>query len=113
MLTDDSINSPKHYVEGRTIEPIDVIEDWKLSFHLGNALKYLSRAGRKGSEVEDINKAIWYMRRHVQFLNTFGYDPVIAAKPVPDLFRQPYPLGPTPVPKGWWSNPNSRINWRG
>jgi hypothetical protein len=62
----DPVNHPPHYIEGRTIEPIDVIEDWSLSYHLGNALKYISRAGRKSDAVEDIKKAIWYLNRYVE-----------------------------------------------
>jgi hypothetical protein len=55
-----AINHPSHYAEGRQYEPIDVIEDWNLDFCLGNALKYISRAGRKdpAKTVEDLKKAI-------------------------------------------------------
>lgn len=60
-----SINSPKHYTFG-SIETISVIEDWKLGFHLGNAVKYISRAGKKDAAktIEDIDKAIWYLNRY-------------------------------------------------
>jgi len=50
-----------------------VIEDWELPFHLGNALKYIARAGRKDpSKVrEDISKAIWYLERYAdQFIES-------------------------------------------
>ena len=61
------VRNPAHYTEGRQIEPIDVIEDWQLPFHLGNALKYIASAGRKGDSPElirqDISKAIWYLER--------------------------------------------------
>lgn len=62
------INHPPHYIEGRNYEPIAVIEDWKLSYHLGNALKYISRAGRKdqSSFEQDIKKAIWYLQRSLK-----------------------------------------------
>lgn len=50
------IKSPKHYTEGRRFEPKDVIRDWDLNFNLGNAVKYLARAGRKGDMVEDLKK---------------------------------------------------------
>lgn len=65
---DTEINSPKHYVEGRTIEPISLIEDWKLNHHLACALKYISRAGRKHDEVKDLKKAIWYLERRIKLL---------------------------------------------
>ncbi len=67
----DNVNKPAHYTKGRKYEPIEVIEDWQLGFCAGNALKYISRAGRKTSAdksitekaIEDINKAIWYLER--------------------------------------------------
>jgi hypothetical protein len=64
-VTFDPIENPSHYSEGRKHEPIDVIEDWGLGFHLGNALKYISRAGRKTDELEDLAKAIWYIEREI------------------------------------------------
>lgn len=65
---DDIINHPNHYVEGRKYEPIDVILDWELDFCLGNAIKYISRAGRKDKNktVEDLEKARWYIDRAIQ-----------------------------------------------
>lgn len=70
-MTDDKVNHPSHYVDGRMYEPIDVIEDWGLGFHLGNAVKYISRAGRKESAVEDLEKAVWYIRRHIEKKDKF------------------------------------------
>lgn len=64
----DSVNRPSHYTEGRKYEPIDVIEDWELDFCLGNALKYISRAGRKEDEIEDLKKAQWYIKRKIKQL---------------------------------------------
>lgn len=63
---EDVINKPKHY-NFATIEPIDVIEDWKLDFRLANALKYISRAGKKdlSKTKEDLQKAIWYINRYI------------------------------------------------
>lgn len=62
----DSVNRPKHYCQGRQHQPIDVIEDWGLDYHLGNAVKYIARAGRKGDAVEDLEKAIWYIQREIR-----------------------------------------------
>lgn len=59
------VDHPDHYVKGRQYEAIDVIEDWELGFHLGNALKYISRAGRKGDYLEDLKKAVWYLEREI------------------------------------------------
>ena len=66
MKTDDKIN-PDHY-NNTSIEPIDVIEDWGLGFHLGNAIKYIKRAGQKGEESfeDDISKAVWYLQRSMK-----------------------------------------------
>ena len=62
----DSVNRPQHYCQGRQHQPIDVIEDWGLDYHLGNAVKYIARAGRKGDAVEDLEKAIWYIQREIR-----------------------------------------------
>ena len=64
-MTHDPVNRPSHYAEGRQYEPISVIEDWQLGYHLGNALKYISRAGRKSDRLEDLKKARWYLDREI------------------------------------------------
>ena len=62
----DPINHPAHYTDG-AIEVIDYIEDKRLGYHLGNAVKYISRAGKKdpAKTVEDLQKAVWYIQRHI------------------------------------------------
>lgn len=62
----ENINSPKHYNTGK-IEVIDFIEDQNLNFSLGNAVKYISRAGKKSEKtyIEDLKKAIWYIEREI------------------------------------------------
>lgn len=67
-MTHDPVNSPSHYAEGRQYEPINVIEDWQLNYRLGNAVKYISRAGRKQDAVEDLRKAVWYIEREIESL---------------------------------------------
>ena len=64
---DDPVDHPKHYTSGR-FEVIDVIEDWGLGFHLGNAVKYIARAGKKDPAklVEDLLKAAWYLNRDIE-----------------------------------------------
>jgi len=62
----DKINHPHHYCHGRKYEPIEVIDDWNLGFNLGNAVKYLSRAGRKENALEDLKKAAWYIDREIK-----------------------------------------------
>lgn len=67
--TTEAVNHPKHYGgESNPYEAIKVIEAWDLDFCLGNAVKYISRAGKKDSskELEDLNKAIWYLKRRAE-----------------------------------------------
>ena len=61
----DKVNHPCHYNVG-TIEVITVIEDWKLNFNLGNAIKYIGRCEHKNNKTEDIKKAIWYLERELK-----------------------------------------------
>jgi hypothetical protein len=68
MSESDIINHPPHYTyAGDTYECINVIEAWGLGFCLGNAVKYICRAGRKGAEgrVEALQKARWYIDREI------------------------------------------------
>ncbi len=62
----EAINHPAHYGGDTTYETIKVIEAWGLNFHLGNAIKYISRAGKKGASVEDLEKAAWYLAREIE-----------------------------------------------
>lgn len=66
----ESVNHPSHYGGDTTYECIKVIEAWEMDFCLGNALKYICRAGRKGSSstLEDLQKAQWYIERKLKQL---------------------------------------------
>ena len=66
---EEKVNHPKHY-NMFNIEPIDVIEDWHLGFHLGNTIKYIARAGLKDPNkyLEDLKKAEWYIHRYIEKL---------------------------------------------
>ena len=64
-IPSDNVNNPTHYNTG-TIEVITVIEDWKLNFNLGNAIKYIGRCEHKNNKIEDIKKAIWYLERELK-----------------------------------------------
>lgn len=65
----NAVSNPKHYTDGK-IEVIDFIEDKKLGFHLGNCVKYISRAGKKDptKRLEDLEKAQWYLTRIINNL---------------------------------------------
>ena len=67
--TANAVNHPSHYTDGK-IEVIEFIEDKGLNFHRGNAVKYIARAGKKNpaKEVEDLQKAVWYINREIQRL---------------------------------------------
>lgn len=60
----DNVNHPAHYKVGG-IETIDFIEAKSLSYHLGNAVKYITRADHKGNRLEDLQKARWYLDREI------------------------------------------------
>lgn len=53
----------KHYAG--SVEPIDLIESQQLNFNRGNIIKYVSRAGKKDSERDDLQKALWYLEREI------------------------------------------------
>lgn len=63
--TADPVNHPSHYTNHPSgIECIQVTEH--MGFNLGNAIKYVWRADLKGSSIEDLRKAIWYIDREIQ-----------------------------------------------
>jgi predicted DNA-binding transcriptional regulator AlpA len=63
----DVVNHPAHYKVGG-IETIDFIEAKKLSYNLGNVVKYITRADHKGNRKEDLLKAQWYLNRELKNL---------------------------------------------
>jgi hypothetical protein len=63
-----SVNHPAHYGGDTTYEAIKVIEAWKLDFHLGNTIKYISRWDKKGNPLENLEKASWYLNRKIEEL---------------------------------------------
>lgn len=60
----DPVNHPAHYKVGG-IETIDFIEAKRLNYNMGNAVKYITRADHKGSRKQDLEKAIWYLKREL------------------------------------------------
>lgn len=61
----DPVNHPPHYKTGG-IETIDFIEAKGLNYHLGNVIKYITRAEHKGNRKEDLQKALWYLQREIE-----------------------------------------------
>lgn len=64
----NAVSHPSHYCEGRKYEPKDVIRDWEMNFNIGSAVKYLSRAGRKGDIIEDLEKAKQFIQFEIDYL---------------------------------------------
>ena len=65
----EMVDHPLHYGgENNQYEAIKVIEAWDLDFHLGNTVKYISRAGKKDKELQDLKKALWYLERKIKNL---------------------------------------------
>jgi len=64
ISADDPVNHPPHYKSGG-IETIDFIEAKDLNYRLGNVVKYVSRAGKKGDPIQDLEKALWYLQREI------------------------------------------------
>ena len=62
------MKTPKHY--DYKIQPIEVIDEWRLDFYLGNVVKYIARAGKKdnASELEDLKKAKHYLEMKIKIL---------------------------------------------
>ena len=65
MSKPEAVDHPAHYNTGK-IEVIVAIEDWGLDFHCGNVVKYVARAKHKGSFLQDLRKASWYLSRRIE-----------------------------------------------
>jgi len=65
-----NVEHPSHYMKESGYEVIDVIDAWRLDFDLGNAVKYIGRAGKKNPErvIEDLEKAVWYITHKINSL---------------------------------------------
>jgi len=63
-MSANNVNHPTHYNLVPEVECIDVVENF--NFNRGNAIKYIWRAGAKGEDIEDLQKAIWYLQREIE-----------------------------------------------
>jgi uncharacterized protein DUF3310 len=61
----ETVDHPSHYHGESGIEVIAAIEAWGLGFSLGNAVKYIARAGHKDDRAQDLEKARWYLDRAI------------------------------------------------
>lgn len=77
----EQVNHPQHYGGDTLYETIKVLANWMpfeqfVGFLRGNSIKYLSRAGKKDAVTQDLEKAIWYAKKELEFRND------------PDLYSQ-------------------------
>lgn len=86
----DPVNHPQHYASHPSgIECITIAEH--MGFNVGNAVKYLWRADEKGSALEDLRKAAWYVQREIEKRLR---DIDTALDKLPTIPQQPQPLPP-------------------
>lgn len=72
-MTHDPINHPDHYTSHPSGAECINIAEW-FPFNLGNVIKYVWRAGKKGDHLEDLRKARWYLDREIQRIETAQMD---------------------------------------
>lgn len=77
-MTQDKVQ-PLYYRSLGDYSALHVIQKWELGFCLGNAVKYIQRAGKKPDEPEvvDLKKAIWYIQRHIHEIDPNEPDPAV------------------------------------
>ena len=68
MRNENLIDHPEHY-QGNGIEVIDIIDSFNLNFNLGNSIKYILRADKKGNKKQDLEKALWYINHELKKYN--------------------------------------------
>lgn len=73
-MAKEQVVHPEHYGGDTVYEVIKVIEAWNLGFHLGNAVKYIARAGKKDptATITDLEKARFYLDRKIEQLRAGG-----------------------------------------
>ena len=71
----EAIIHPKHYNKYRGFEVIDIVE--QLNFCQGNAVKYILRSDFKHNKIQDLEKAIWYIKREIKNIQKYENKPTI------------------------------------
>jgi len=61
---------PEYYKNEKNIDIIDFCKMYNLNFNRGNVLKYIARAGKKENELEDLKKAMEYLKREIEYITT-------------------------------------------
>ena len=63
----EAVNNPAHYGGAdNPYEAIKVIDAWDLNFNLGNTVKYIARCGKKDDELQELEKAAWYLNNEIK-----------------------------------------------
>jgi hypothetical protein len=63
----EAVNNPEHYGGANNpYEAIKVIDAWDLGFNLGNTVKYIARCGKKDDEIQELEKAAWYLNNEIR-----------------------------------------------
>jgi hypothetical protein len=63
----EAVNNPEHYGGANNpYEAIKVIDAWDLNFNLGNTVKYIARCGKKDDEIQELEKAAWYLNNEIK-----------------------------------------------
>jgi hypothetical protein len=63
----EAVNNPIHYGGAdNPYEAIKVIDAWDLNFNLGNTVKYIARCGKKDDEIQELEKAAWYLNNEIR-----------------------------------------------
>ena len=63
----EAVNNPSHYGGAdNPYEAIKVIDAWDLNFNLGNTVKYIARCGKKDNEIQELEKAAWYLNNEIK-----------------------------------------------
>jgi hypothetical protein len=107
----DNVNHPKHYTSHPSgVECIAVTEH--MNFNLGNAVKYVWRAGEKGDVLEDLRKARWYIEREIQRVEKEQEKRTVhvplSTTPTTDLFKPIETNGYCAVCTGVWTDDKAR-----
>ena len=68
MRNENLIDHPIHY-QSDGIEVINIIDSFNLNFNLGNSIKYILRADKKGNKKQDLEKSLWYINHELKKYN--------------------------------------------
>ena len=89
MAKTTSDEGPQYYRRG-SIQPWSFIRDQELNFHLGNVIKYVCRAGHKYDGIDDLEKAIHYLKNEVEFRTSQRVQEIVQCEELQDSQIEAY-----------------------